>query len=325
MISSSVIPTSIDTLQTSSQSLASSKSTITVTPTDTLSNTQTSAAATTAPVSNDPDEATATYTGTAVPSGTTIPDSELQLCTEEKAKSGPFPPFCEPQNATTKYTGKTYFVTWWTGYFSSGTLVSAKLDFQTNVSQNAWHSDNIDKNMGFAYLPVDDPMLQGGDRNNLTLTLVANNPDDDEPAKIIPGPVITVSKPEATHLPPPPPTSINKLGLEIGIPVAILVIALVLGVVFISTRKHRAIGIGNIMGRRRKGYGVGKSRRQRVGKNGNVGVSETEFDSSMNNVRDEPRDEIEMHDQYRDADAGAGRGREDNAFRDEILRQQTGR
>ena len=318
--------TSSEAAATSTQSSANEKSSITVGPAEVASSTASPAAASTASASSsgDPDVATGTYTGTAVPTGTNIPNSDLQMCTEDAAKAGPFPPLCEPLNGTTKYTGTTYFITWWTGYFDSGTRVSAKLDLSGNVTQNAWHSDDIDKNMGFAYLPVDDTMLQGGDTSNLTFSLVANNPDDDEPARIIPGPTITASKPVATHLPPSPPNSINKLGLEVGIPVAIAVVALIIVGLWFTTRKHRVIGIGNVMGRR-KGYGVGKSRRQRVGKHGGVGVAETEFDPSMSSFRDEPREDIEMHGQYRDADTPRGPGETGNAFRDEVSRQQTGR
>ena len=244
------------------------------------------------------------------------------MCTEEEAKKGPFPPFCEPHNGTTKYIDTTYLVTWWTGYFSSGTLVSAKLDFMSNDSQNAWHSPDIDRNLGFTYMPVDEKMLQGSSQNALSMTLVANNPDDDEPAKIFPGPTITVAKPEPTHLAPPPPTSINKEGLAIGLPIALGVIILVLVVVFFSTRHHRIVGIGNVMGRSRKGYGVRKSRRQRVGKHGPVGVSETEFeDATATNFRDDPSGDIEMHDRYKDIETTRKEG---NAFRDEITRQRTG-
>ena len=309
--------------QESGASQSASKSTITVTPTATPANTESTAAASGATTTEDGAVATSIYAGTSAPTGTNVPDSDLAMCTEEEAKKGAFPPFCEPHNGTTKYIDTTYLVTWWTGYFKSGTIVSAKLDYMSNDSQNAWHSPDIDRNLGFTYLPVDEKMLQDGGKNSLRMTLVANSPDGDEPAKVLPGPTITVAKPEPTHLAPPPPTTINEQGLKIGLPVAAGVVLLVLAVVFFSTRHHRVIGLGNVMGRRHKGYGVRKSRRQRVGKHSPVGISETELDDApVTNFRDDPNDGIEMHDRYKDIEAT---WKEGNVFRDEMERQRTGR
>ena len=83
-------------------------------------------------------------------------------------------------------------------------------------------------------------------------------------------------------------------------------------------RKHRQIGLGNIMGRR-KGYGVGKSRRQRVGKRGAIGLAEQDFDQREPGFSDEPGADVELEQRYRDGERGG------NVFQEEVQRQRTGR
>ena len=210
------------------------------------------------------------------------------------------------------------------GHFPSGTRVSARLDFAaTNATQNAWHSDDTDKNMGFVYMPIDDTMLQGKDWNNLTLSLVAHNPDADQPAKFLPGPVLKVTMPEPVHYAPPPLNSIDTKGLAIGLPLTLGAVFLIVAVLFFTKRQQRRVGIGSIMGRRR-GYGIRMSKRQRVGKHGATGVSGTEFGASAPTFREGSNDDIEMQSQARDMEGrrepGGG-----NVFRDEIERQQGGR
>ena len=123
--------------------------------------------------------------------------------------------------------------------------------------------------------------------------------------------------------PAPPPTSINTLGLAVGLPVSLAVMALVIAVLYFGMRKTRHIGLGSVMGRRR-GYGVHKSRTQRMGKRGNIGLREEEAFSSEPVFRDDPLEtNVELSSgQYQ------GSTREDrsrnagNVFREEIARQQ---
>ena len=75
------------------------------------------------------------------------------------------------------------------------------------------------------------------------------------------------------------------------------------------------------MGGRRRGYGIGKSRGQRIGgKRGPIGLSEQEFPTADEpDFRDEPGGndmELQEH-RYRDG--------EGNAFREEVERQKTTR
>lgn len=62
----------------------------------------------------------------------------------------------------------------------------------------------------------------------------------------------------------PPTEAPTGQSLYIALPVVFgFILACVCGGYFLN-RKHRQIGLGSVMGRRR-GYGVGKSRRQRLG------------------------------------------------------------
>ena len=82
-------------------------------------------------------------------------------------------------------------------------------------------------------------------------------------------------------------------------------------------RKHRSIDIKSLMGRR-KGYGVGRSRRQRVGKKGIVRLDDSRAEQHGQEFRDEPEADVELQ-------TRANLPRSGNAFRDEIARQEAGR
>lgn len=187
---------------------------------------------------------------------------------------------------------------------------------------------------------MDKAWLQGTGRNNLTLTILSvENAELDVTA----GPIISLTNRPATHYPAPPTTKApNGLGLLVGIPVALSFFVFVLRGLFFGMRKHRKIGLGNVMGRRR-GYGAGKSRRQRLGKNGAIRLGEDEIAAGLRedaHFKDEPTEGVELQQRSpnheREAGLGSladissreGFGQVDthgNAFRDEISRQRAGR
>jgi hypothetical protein len=205
------------------------------------------------------------------------------------------------------------------------------------AAQNAWISPPTPKNLGFVIMTMDGDWLQGQSSNNLSLSLTALNPSVDQPAAIEPGPIIMLTNQPAQHYPPPPHTTINKLGLEVGIPVGLAAFFFILCGLWFGMRKTRRIELGNVMGRR-KGYGVGKSRRQRVGKRG-IQLQETELRSGSPDFRDDPVEDREapprLPSHARDVSLGSlvsspaqsisdqrrGGG---NVFREEISRQYPG-
>jgi hypothetical protein len=129
------------------------------------------------------------------------------------------------------------------------------------------------------------------------------------------------------HYEPPEPTKApNKGGLYIGLPVALGFVVFILVGLFFGMKKHRTIGLGNIMGRRNKGYGVGKSRRQRMGlgKKGAIRLEDRErqsgpqFRDAQGHNRDVSLGSLVGDDEIRPAPRG-------NEFREEMQRQKTSR
>jgi hypothetical protein len=126
------------------------------------------------------------------------------------------------------------------------------------------------------------------------------------------------------HYPAPPKNKLEKSGLYIGLPIGLAFVVLVVVGLFIGMRKNRVIGVGNIMGRRNKGYGVGKSRRQRLGLGKKAGAIRLE-ERGVPQYSDAPghgqRDSLGSL----VSDDGARPAAGTNHFRDEIDRQRTGR
>ena len=139
------------------------------------------------------------------------------------------------------------------------------------------------------------------------------------------GPSIMITNEPATHYSPPDPTKVpNKEGLIIGLPVSLGFVLLVVVGLYFGMRKQRIIGLGNIMGRRNKGYGTGKSRRQRLGlsKKGAIRLEDQESKTAIRTApahsHGDSLGSLVSDDEIRPAPRG-------NQFRDEIERQQTGR
>ena len=189
---------------------------------------------------------------------------------------------------------------------------------------------------------MDKSWLQGSSRNNITFHLNALDDTKDVPLISKAGPTISLTNPPVVHYPPPVHTPPNKLGMEVGIPIGIAFFLFILCGLFVGMRKHRHINVGSVMGRR-KGYGVGKSRRQRLGLGNKTGIHLGDNDlntDGRNQYTDQPTQDVELQTRT------PGHGREDslgslvnsptregfeanktprsNAFRDEISRQRTG-
>jgi hypothetical protein len=140
------------------------------------------------------------------------------------------------------------------------------------------------------------------------------------------GPLLLMKNEPPRHYPPSEKNKgPNKEGLIIGLPVGLGFVLLVVVGLFFGMRKQRQIGLGNIMGRRNRGYGVGKSKRQRLGlgsKKGAIRLEEREqaqrVRAAPNHARGDSLGSLVSDDGIRPAPGG-------NQFRDEIRRQQTGR
>lgn len=190
---------------------------------------------------------------------------------------------------------------------------------------------------------MDKAWLQGRGRNNLTLTILSLGSNGNAKLVVTAGPVISLTNRPAAHYPAPPTTKApNRLGLLVGIPVGLGFIVFILCGLFFGMRRHRRIGLGNVMGRRR-GYGVGKSRQRRMGKNGAIRLEEAEVRAGVTEdarFKDQPAEGVELQqrspicaketspDSLAESSSKEGFGQVDthgNAFRDEISRQRAGR
>jgi hypothetical protein len=125
---------------------------------------------------------------------------------------------------------------------------------------------------------MDENFLQGVDNNTLKFAVVSFSPSGNHPKDAIPvdGPTVYLSKAPVKHFTPPPHTKLpSNLSLLIGLPLGLGALVFVSLGLFFGMRKHRHINVGAVMGKR-AGYGVGKSRRQRLGKKGAIRLEERE-------------------------------------------------
>ncbi|KAI9763588.1 MAG: D-lactate ferricytochrome c oxidoreductase [Geoglossum simile] len=264
--------------------------------------------------------------------------------------SGPSP-FCHPSDGKEVWVGETYYVTWDPSYkfFNVNSTISILLNYanESGGGREAWQSGPRANSYGFVSVKMEDRWRKGQSKNNLTFYLVEVK-SGLGPARYIEGPTISlVAKPIEHYKPPPPTRPPNKLGLEIGLPVSLGFISLVVCGLWIGMRKHRAIGLGNINIGRNKGYGIGKSHRQRMKRSKRAGPIRLDDDDNVmppsrdGGFRDDPMDGgVELaeqrpkpHARAREDSLGSlvdsptegefGRERlRNNAFRDEVARQK---
>ncbi|KAI9892704.1 MAG: hypothetical protein M1814_001124 [Vezdaea aestivalis] len=239
--------------------------------------------------------------------------------------NGPYRPFCQPTNASDVYIGDTYYVTWDPDFFKINTTLEVLVDY-TNPQGgglNVYTSPETPNAYGFVTVSMDNRWLNDNSENNLTFSIIQLDKTPSKKPNYYQGPTVRLIQKPAKHYAPSPETpKPDRKSLAIGLPVALGgALFIVLGVCFWN-RKHRQIGIGNIMGRR-AGYGVGKSRRQRIGKAGAIRLTET---PSKDVFRDEPPRPGHARDTSLGSlvSEGADERTQSNAFRSEVQRQRTG-
>ncbi|KAK2800219.1 hypothetical protein FQN50_008183 [Emmonsiellopsis sp. PD_5] len=279
-----------------------------------------------APTTTTTDAPTTTTEAAAPAAATKVlgdPDDNGVFPAECHAENEPFKPFCLPVNGSDVYAGDIYFVTWDSDMMEKNSTIIVGLNYFNSTGNggiNAHTSDRIENSFGSATITMDKAWLQEEKRNNLTMFILEYDPDSDERPRRHQGPVVSLVNRPAKHYPAPDPTPVpNKLGLAVGLPVGLGVIFLIsLGLCF-GMRKSRRIGLGNIMGRRAKGYGSGKSRIERLGgrkrRGGNIRLGE--LDDPAVQYRDEPsgnrfRSETEI---FNESERTRG-----NVFRDDVSR-----
>ncbi|KAF2689752.1 hypothetical protein K458DRAFT_414004 [Lentithecium fluviatile CBS 122367] len=269
---------------------------------------------------DSPPSSTASGSGAAAPVSTGFP-----ICNSTNAK-----PFCLPSDRSILHVGKTYIVNWNPKFasdngFASNSTVQIKMQWANDSNTEAWSSSLISNGLGHTTVKMEEDWLQGYSIYNLTFRAFyydKGNPLNE--GKPYDGPMITLEHAPPNHYPPPPTNKIDKQGLLIGLPIGLTFVVVVVVGLFIGMRKNRIIGVGNIMGRHNRGYGVGKSRRQRLGlgKKGAIRLEDRgpmpQYNDTRGHSRGDSLGSLVSDDGIRPAPGT-------NHFRDEINRQRTGR
>jgi hypothetical protein len=155
-------------------------------------------------------------------------------------------------------------VTWDTRFFTgnnASVLVQANY-VNTTGGVQAFQSPPTTNALGFYAWTIDKDWLRGKGSNNVTLYILPLNPVANEPASFT-GPVLRVTNHPPDYYRQPLAKAPIGESLYIALPTVLGFVVLCLAGGFFWNRHARKIGLGNIMGRR--GYGVNKSRTQRLG------------------------------------------------------------
>jgi hypothetical protein len=161
----------------------------------------------------------------------------------------------------------------------------------SNGGPQAYESDQTPNNWGFISWTPTKSLLQGYSSNNLTLYMTNLVAGVDGAVVSRMGPNITLTtRPATKYIAPKLTEGQKKEVLFIALPTTLgFCILIILGLYFWN-RKERRIGLGNVMGRKR-GYGVGKSKRQRLrlGKKNAIVLQERDRELTSEGVyRDTP-------------------------------------
>lgn len=203
--------------------------------------------------------------------------------------TGPFAPFCKPNDGEEYWVGETYdgapppinphsdvqahhltltdcTVVWDPSYYTANSTIILQLNYADvlpHEGRQAWQSAETRNGYGFIAVTMEKAWLRDQARNNLTFYIIQMDPTPDARASERRGPTISLTDKPVTHLTPRPQPKTSRLGLLVGLPVALGVMALIVCGLFLGKRKTRQLGVGKVMGRRR-GYGVRQSRCQRM-------------------------------------------------------------
>ncbi|OBT81532.1 hypothetical protein VE02_09558 [Pseudogymnoascus sp. 03VT05] len=175
-------------------------------------------------------------------------------------KDGPSAPFCVPTNGTHLEPRSTYYITWDTSAFPGNASVFV-LGNYLNASvggEQAFQSLTLSGSRGWYALNVLEAWKQKSKENYIDLFLASATGGER-----LAGPRIAIgTAPEEVEF---KPTQAPKgPALYIALPAVFGFIILCVCGGFWWNRHARVIGLGNVMGRR-KGYGIGKSRGERLG------------------------------------------------------------
>uniref|UniRef100_A0A8H7N7F0 Uncharacterized protein n=1 Tax=Bionectria ochroleuca TaxID=29856 RepID=A0A8H7N7F0_BIOOC len=257
---------------------------------------------------------------------------------------GDHAPLCDPSADSTLYKDTTYYVTWDPDYYNktedkidanTTVLISLRLDYFNRTTQDqpegSWTKltelDKVPAAWGFSLLEVKNDYFQGQSPYNLTVTLMRHLNNS---GVVTSSTAFNLTLERSRPTPQKVKHKIDNQDLIIALPVTFGSIVFLLIGICLWNRKTRRIQIGNIMGRRARGYqpGVGSARRMFGGRNKDEGIRlQDRSESPVFEYRDQPS----SHNRH-DSDLGSlvgtpvsttfkGATARSNPFRDEIRRQ----
>ncbi|KAK4222039.1 hypothetical protein QBC38DRAFT_490795 [Podospora fimiseda] len=246
-------------------------------------------------------------------------------------------PFCLPKRGSTLYPGNTYYITWAPAYFPSSPYLTLHITLNSlssgSVSGTTGQiiSSSLPSSSGYYPLPIPSDFLTNLNTTSASITLSLSYSDESTPNEpndiiTIPGPTVFISSP----LPKEKESSkgINIIAIAVPLIIVLLLLAL-LGFCFIKWRKTGQIPfVGAVVKRTRRastGYGIGKSKSQRIG---NAGVTAAPGDRGPYNTAGgrglDKETAVEGGVELTDRDSWGSptspKGR--NVFREEVERQE---
>jgi hypothetical protein len=211
--------------------------------------------------------------------------------------------------------------------------INILLNYSNDTARAAYTSDGVPKQKGFLTLTMNKDWLQNSRNATLQFALVSYTPVSDHTARPFVGPTVFLQNAPAQHYQPPPRTKLpDNLSLFIGLPLGLGALFFVLIGLFLGMRKHRHIDVKALLSKK-KGYGSGKSKRERLGfKKGAIRLEEREVmhpsrrEYSDDEIRSVPP-RINVNGHRREESLGSLVSENEgpnNHFRQEIEKQQTG-
>ncbi|CAK38891.1 DUF4448 domain-containing protein [Aspergillus niger CBS 101883] len=191
-------------------------------------------------------------------------------------------PFCLPEDGANVTVGGTYYITWDADFYPLNATITIELRYADSVEgDSTFTSDRTDNSYGYTHIHMQQEWLQGKQQNPLTLYIIELDSVSDKRASARRGPTVVLHPKPVQHLLSPPPTSFNKLALYIGLPVSLSVVILVVAGLYFGMRESRRIDLGNIGG---PGYGIRKSKVQRLGRNRGESAEERNVEETNSDI-----------------------------------------
>lgn len=227
-----------------------------------------------------------------------VPEDTALGCHNDKDQ-----PICLPHPNQQLLVGNTYWsefeeafycelyanqlqVQWSSTAFPANTSITVGLQYGNNASQVAWISDQYVTQRGYTEVTIQEDWLEGYVARNLSLiwnTFSATAGDRKVAFQV------EIDQKPVEHYPAPAKSKVpDKESLVIALPVTLGFLCIVMFGLYFGMRKHRHIGLKSVMGRGRRGYGNGKSRRERLGiKKGAIRLEDREVFSDSDVYRDD--------------------------------------